>query len=95
MLDQKGVAYNYREYRREPLDADEIRAVLAKLELQARDVLRRRDRAFKELGLRGDEAEDELIAHMALHPTLLERPIGVSGTRAVIGRPIERLLELA
>ncbi len=94
MLDQEGVAYNYREYRREPLDAGELRQVLAKLGLQARDVLRRRDRAFKELGLDGDEPEDELIAHMALHPTLLQRPIGVRDEHAVVGRPVERLLDL-
>ena len=95
MLDQEGVAYRYRDYRREPLDADEIRALLVKLRLRAQDVLRRRDGAFKELGLEGDEAEEELIAHMATHPTLLERPIGVRGSRAVIGRPVERLLDLA
>ena len=38
--------------------------------------------------------ELQSIAHMAEHPTLLERPIGVKGGRAVVGRPIENLLEL-
>ncbi len=89
MLDEKKIPYRYREYTREPLSEKEIRDVLRRLGLAARDVLRKND-----LGLTGDEAEAELIAAMARHPTLLQRPIGVRGDRAVVGRPAERLLEL-
>ncbi len=94
MLDERGVEYRYREYTREPLSEAELRSVLASLGLSAREVLRRHDRAFKELALTGDESDDTLIAHMAMHPTLLQRPIGVLGKRAIVGRPAERLLEL-
>ena len=88
------VEYRYREYRERPLSEAEIRAVLKKLGARARDVLRTRDRVFTELGLSGDEPERELIARMAQHPTLLQRPIGIKGKRAVLGRPPEALLEL-
>ena len=94
MLKEKNVAFEYREYRQEPLSQAEIRAVLKKLGLKASDVLRTRDRAFKEAGLSGDESEKTLIAAMADHPTLLQRPIGVKGARAVVGRPPEELLKL-
>ena len=94
MLDENGIEYRYREYRQEPLSESEIRSVLDKLGLAAHDVLRPRDRAFKELGLSGNEPESDLIARMAEHPTLLQRPIGVKGNRAVVGRPPENLLEL-
>ena len=89
MLDGKGIEYRYREYNREPLSEKEIRDVLLKLGLQPRDVLRKND-----LGFTGEEPDGELIAAMARHPTLLQRPIGVLGDRAVVGRPPERLLEL-
>ncbi len=94
MLDERGVEYRYREYTREPLSEAELRRVLAWLGVDVRDVLRRRDRAYKELALTGEEDADILIAHMAQHPTLLQRPIGVLGERAVVGRPADRLLEL-
>ena len=94
MLKEHGVEVRYREYREDPLSEAELRAVLKKLGLSVREVLRTRDRAFKELGLVGDEPDDVLIAHMAAHPTLLQRPIGVKGSRAVVGRPPEALLEL-
>lgn len=95
MLDEKRIPYNYRDYVREPLSEAEIREVLARLGLRAREVLRTKDPAFQSLGLTGDEPDADLIAAMARHPTLLQRPIGVTGGRAVVGRPPERLLELA
>ena len=94
MLDEREIPYHYREYRKQPLTAEEIRTVLKKLGLGAKDVLRTHDRAFKEARLTGDEPEEVLIARMAEHPTLLERPIGVLGRKAVVGRPADRLLEL-
>jgi arsenate reductase (glutaredoxin) len=93
LLDEKGIPYRYRDYVKEPLSEAEIRDVLGKLGLSAREVLRRKDAAAQ--GLTGDEPEGELIAAMAGNPKLLQRPIGVKGGRAVLGRPPEGLLELA
>ncbi len=95
MLGEHGVGYRYREYTEEPLSAEEIRAVIEKLNLTPVDVLRKRDPAYRRLGLTGEESDAELVRLMAANPTLLARPIGVAAERAVIGRPPERLLELA
>ncbi|MCZ6759927.1 MAG: arsenate reductase (glutaredoxin) [Gemmatimonadetes bacterium] len=93
-MKEKKIEYQYREYTKDPLSESEIRAVLTKLGLSAGQALRKKDTANKVLRLKGDEPEKELIRYMAEHPTLLQRPIGVSGKKAVIGRPPERLLEL-
>lgn len=94
MLEERGIEYRFRDYVKNPLTETEIRDVLARLGLRPRDVLRAKDAAFKELSLTGDEPDAQLIAAMARHPTLLQRPIGVAGDRAVVGRPPEKLLEL-
>ena len=94
MLEEKGIEYRYRDYVKNPLTETEIRDVLRRLDLRPRDVLRTKDPAFKEMGLTGQEPDDRLIREMADHPTLLQRPIGVKGKKAVVGRPPERLLEL-
>lgn len=94
MLRQEEIPYRYREYTQEPLSAAEIREVLDKLGVAASAVLRRRDPAFKALGLTGDESDSVLVGHMADHPTLLERPIGLFRSRAVVGRPPEQLVGL-
>ena len=94
MLEENRVAFTYREYTEDPLSVAEIRNVLLALGLKAKDVLRKRDRAYREQGLTGDESESQLVQFMAAQPTLLQRPIGVLEDRAVVGRPPERLLEL-
>lgn len=92
MLNERGVPYTYREYTKDPLTAAELRDLLGKLGLTARDVLRTRDAA--DAGLTGKEPDDALITAMASNPRLLQRPIGIVGDKAVLGRPVERLLEL-
>lgn len=70
----------------------ELGEVLGKLGCGPRDVLRARD--AKKAELTGAESDAELIALMAENPRLLQRPIGVVGDKAVVGRPAEALLEL-
>jgi len=94
LLEERGVDYRYRDTKRDPLSVGEIRDVLRRLGQTANELLRTRDPAFKELGLAGDEPEERLVQLMAVHPTLLQRPIGVVGERAAVGRPPEALLEL-
>ena len=94
MLDENGVTYRYRDYREQPLSEKEVRTVLKKLRVAPADVLRKRDKAYKELGLTGKESAARLYKLMAQHPTLLERPIGLHRGKAVLGRPPEKLLDL-
>jgi arsenate reductase len=95
LLDDRGIEYRYRDYKKQPLSQDELRSLFKKLGRTPGELLRRNDRAYKETGLTGDESASRLIGLMAKHPTLLQRPIGVKGRRAVVGRPPENLLDLA
>jgi len=92
LLNEHGVEFENREYTQAPLSQAEIRDVLGKLNMGPRDVLRGRD--AKKAGLSGQESDDELIALMEGNPRLLQRPIVVAGDRAVLGRPVENILEL-
>lgn len=92
MLEDKGIAFEYREYKNDPLSRKELEDVLKKLGVGPRDVLRTRD--ANKLGLSGDESDDALLDLMAENPTLLQRPIGVVGNKAALGRPPEALLEI-
>lgn len=92
MLQENGIDHTYREYTKEPLTVAEIKDVLAKLGMGPTDILRGRD--AKKAGLTGAETTAELISLMAENPRLMQRPIGVVGDKAVIGRPAEALLEL-
>lgn len=63
--------------------------------MEPRELMRRKEKEFGELGL-ADESlgRKRLIAAMVEHPRLIERPVALSGNRAVLGRPTERVLEL-
>ena len=83
------------EYLKEPPTAEEMDVVLRMLDMGPRDLMRSKEKEFGELGLKDESlSRDQLIAAMAEHPRLIERPVAISGNRAVLGRPTERVLEL-
>lgn len=96
LLAERGVEYEGVEYHDTGIDEATIRDLLAKSGLQPRDVLRTREPLVAELGLLDGEglSDDELIAAIVTHPRLLQRPIAVRGDRALLARPVERVLEL-
>ena len=95
LLEERGIDFDRVDYHVEPLSEAQIRDLLAKAGIGPWDALRRREPLVGELGLTdGSRSDDELIALMARHPELLQRPIVVRGDRAVLARPVERVLEL-
>ena len=74
------------------MSQEELKGLFDRLGCAPNEVLRRRDATMA--GLTGEETTETLIAAMAENPKLLQRPIGVVGERAVVGRPVEALLEL-
>lgn len=42
-------------------------------------------------GIADDASDDDIIARMAEHPTLLQRPIAIDGDRAILARPADEL----
>jgi arsenate reductase len=95
LLAEQGVEYESIDYHATGIREDELRGLLGKLGCGPREVLRTREPLVEQLGL--DEAgvsDDEMIVLMVANPALLQRPIVVRGDRAVLARPIERVLEL-
>jgi len=94
LLAERGVSWESVNYHVEGLTEPELRGLLDKAGVGPRELLRAREPLVKELALPGERSDDELIALMAAHPSLVQRPIAVRGGRAVLARPIERVLEL-
>ena len=94
LLVERGLVFDERRYLEQPLSHAELRALAVRLGRPAREWVRRGEPAFAEAGLAESSEEGEILAAMADHPILIERPILVRGHRAVLGRPPERVLEL-
>ncbi|MGB5812353.1 MAG: arsenate reductase (glutaredoxin) [Polyangiales bacterium] len=83
------------EYLRTPPTVAQIEDALGKLGIGARELIREKEAPYAELGLDDDTSnQDTLIAAMADHPILIERPIVFRGDRAIVGRPPERVITL-
>ncbi len=94
-LEERGLTPTIIRYLETPPNPQQLRELLAKLGLGARQLLRCGEDEYQSLGLANPELnDDQLIEAMAAHPKLIERPILVAGDRAVVGRPPEKVLEL-
>ena len=91
LLVERGIDFDSVEYHVEGLTGPEIRELLGKAGITAADALRMREAGAKELK---SADEETIIAAMVEQPALLQRPIVVNGDRAVLARPIERVLEI-
>lgn len=95
LLQSKGLQPDIREYLQSPPSCDELRSVLALLGFSARELIRSKEGAFKDLKLSDKTlSEDALIKAMVEHPKLIERPIVIAGQRAAVGRPPESVLAI-
>ena len=95
LLQERGIEPEITLYLESPPNADELRSILQKLGLTARELMRKGEAEYREQGL-ADESltEDELIAAMVASPRLIERPIVLANGRAAIGRPLESVIEI-
>ena len=95
LIEEKGITPKIVKYLETPPSAAELKRILKMLGLKARDIIRKSEEAYAELGLKdGAHTNDELLALMVKNPILIERPIVVSGDKAAIGRPPEAVLKI-
>ncbi|MDA3887910.1 MAG: arsenate reductase (glutaredoxin) [Allgaiera sp.] len=94
LLEDCGLTPEIRRYLDVPPSGVEIRAALKALGLPAIALLRTKEALFSELGLTTDSSDETLIAAMAAHPRLIERPVVFHGDRAALGRPPEAVLAI-
>ena len=95
LLRASGISFEKINYYLEPLTRKRLTELIRKMNLKPRDLLRKSEPIYKQLGLAEDKFSDsELIGLMVEHPDLLQRPIVERGDRAVLGRPTENVKEL-
>lgn len=94
LLQQNGVDPKIRHYLSDAPSEKDLRNVRDLLAEPVANFIRAGEPMYKELGLSKDSDEDVLIAAMAAHPVLIERPILISADRAAIGRPPEAVLDI-
>jgi arsenate reductase len=95
LLEKKGIRPQIRLYLENPPSKKELEAVLKKLKLEATDLLRTKEDLYQTLlAKEGKPNPQKALEWMVQHPKLIERPIVIKGSKAVIGRPPENVLKI-
>lgn len=90
ILEDNQVEVEVIRYLDQPLDRHELNLLLQQL---GPALLRKGEALYQELGL-AQASQEELLEALLAHPVLLERPIVVRGSQAIVARPPEKVLQL-
>ncbi|MGL5408555.1 MAG: arsenate reductase (glutaredoxin) [Shewanella sp.] len=95
LLEQQGCEITIVEYLKNVPSANDIRDILAKLNIDARELMRTKEEEYQAQGLASPAlTQTQLIAAMIATPKLIERPIVIANQRAALGRPPENVLTI-
>ncbi len=94
LLNDKGVNPEIVLYLENIPSPDDLKRILSLLKISAIDIVRKNESLYKENYRNKEFTEGEWIQILSENPKLIERPIVISGNKAVIGRPPENVLDL-
>jgi arsenate reductase len=91
-----GVEPKIVEYLKTPISAQDLDRLIKQIGLPPEELVRKHEERFIDLGLdkKPPKTRGTWVKVLADNPVLLERPIVTDGTRAVLGRPPEKVDEL-
>ncbi len=95
LLKDQGIEPEIIDYLKTPPTTEQLADILDKLDMQPRDLMRKKEKEYKETGMNDASLDkDALIAGMVATPKLIERPIVLANGKAAIGRPPEDVLAI-
>lgn len=94
LLEDQGIEFETIEYLKTPMAKEELSDLLSKLNISAHELIRKGEAVYVNKYKDQILSEDEWIDVMIKYPVLIQRPIVVKGNKAVIGRPIKKVIDL-
>ncbi|PUB32842.1 arsenate reductase [Elizabethkingia sp. YR214] len=92
-LEEQKIDFELINIIQNPLSKEEVVSVLQKLGIKAEDLVRKSDALFKEKYAGQELNEEDWINVLVDNPTLIQRPIVIKDNKAVIGRPLENIID--
>ncbi len=94
LLEEQGVEVEIVKYLEEDFTVSQLKELLEMLGIEARELMRTKEMIYEELNLKEESNPEKLIEAMVAYPKLIERPIVIKDGKAIIGRPIENVINL-
>lgn len=92
IIEQSGKPFEVIKYLENSPNTEELRQLLDKLQVKPLELIRQKESVWIKEFKGKDLTDEDLIAAMATHPILIERPIIIRGNTAIIGRPTEKII---
>lgn len=93
-MKDRNIAYQEIRYLENPPTHQMLKSLIEKLGIKPIELVRTKEAIWKENYKDKNLNDEQVIAAMVKYPQLIERPIIINGDKAVIGRPVERILEI-
>jgi arsenate reductase len=94
LLEESGKPFKTVEYLKDIPSIEEIKSLLKKLKIKPHDLIRTKEPVYIEKYQGKKLSDEEWIKAMHDDPILIQRPIVINGSKAVIARPPETLKEI-
>lgn len=94
IINEKGIKPEIVDYLQNAPSKEELINLLGMLHLKPVDIVRKNEPIFQEKYIGQHFTDEQWLEILSQNPILIERPIVVKDGKAVIARPVERLLEL-
>jgi len=96
ILDSQNIEYKIIKYLETPPSPNKLKEISQKLNLRPKDFIRKGEQEYINLHLSDEQLENDnaMFKLMSEFPKIIERPIIISGDKAQIGRPPEKILEI-
>ena len=92
MIEKEQLEHEVIRYLETPLNKEELKEILNKINLQPNAILRKNEADWKALPSRKTMSEEEILDALITYPKLIERPIVIDQNKGVLARPIENLI---
>lgn len=95
LLQEKGYSFDRINYYIKPFSKNKLNTLLKKMNMKPSELLRKNEDAFKQLDIKNKKySENQILEFMISDHNLIQRPIVEKGEKAILGRPVEKILEL-
>lgn len=94
ILTELGVDFERVNYYIKPFSKSKLKTLLSKMKMNPSELLRKNEKAYKELKVKENNfSEERILEFMLENPDLIQRPIVEIGSKAVLARPVEKIRE--
>jgi arsenate reductase len=90
-LENSGKEYEVVKYLEDVPAFEELKSIIIKLDIKPIELVRKKEKIWIENFKDKELKDDEIIQAMISDPILIERPIVISGEKAIIARPLEKI----